>query len=255
MSVTIRATNDGDGNWGDASLLDVEAVATSVSGCFSAFADDEAVAIKLEPTGTEDDPPRTHLTINELGEFVVELNVRGRLWARLVYQFAHEFCHVVADSTTLPWPPDRFMWIEESICEAASLFALGRTAERWAVEPPYPHWRSYSADLASYEACHGARQVNCLPPGAEFEPWLSEHLPLLEEDSGRREDNTIIAKELIPIFERDPAAWRVARHLHTPHSATATYAEFFDGWAMACHAECRPAVESISNLLNAESTA
>ncbi len=39
-------------------------------------------------------------------------------------------------------------------------------------------------------------------------------MTLLEADPNRREDNTIIAKELLPIFEADRAAWRVVRHLH-----------------------------------------
>lgn len=80
-------------------------------------------------------------------EAVVWLGTHGRVWAQVAFQFAHEFCHVIADPKTMPW--DRFLWIEEAICEAASLFALRCMAKTWAVAPPYPNWQDYSVKLES----------------------------------------------------------------------------------------------------------
>ena len=79
MGLAIRAT---PGDWGGAQLSDIEAVARSAADSFPAFDDDEAIAITLEPTATENDPPRT-LGSTDPGRSVVRLNVRGNLWARL----------------------------------------------------------------------------------------------------------------------------------------------------------------------------
>src|SRR6476659_5661383 len=96
MGVAIRA-NEGD--WGGAQLSDIEAVARSAADSFAAFDDDEAIAITLEPAANEDDLPMT-LSTSDRGRSVVRLNVRGNLWARLAYQFGHEYSHVLADPTT-----------------------------------------------------------------------------------------------------------------------------------------------------------
>src|SRR5207248_5516848 len=101
---------------------------------FAAFDEDEDVVIELETAGSEDHPPMALLTIS-LGQFVVRLNVRGNLWARLAFQFAHEYCHVIADPTT--WDRERrFAWIEEALCETGSLFALRSMARGWIANPP-----------------------------------------------------------------------------------------------------------------------
>jgi hypothetical protein len=248
MALTIRASR---GDWGGAQLSDVEAVARSAAAGLAAFDDDESIGIVLEATASEDDPPITLLAANTSGEFVVRLNVRGNLWARLAYQFAHEFCHVLADPRTLTF--DRFTWIEEALCETASLFAIRDLARTWLVEPPYPNWRDYSASLADYEAEHVSDPARSLRPGEEFSSWLVDRLPLLEIDPGRRDDNTIVAKELLPIFEKDRAAWRAVRFLHEWRrgSPEASLADLMHGWAEACPAKHRRSVESIAMLLGA----
>src|SRR5437867_2924203 len=120
MGVALRA-NQGD--WGGAQLSDIKAVARSAADSFAAYDEDEAIFITLEPTLNEDDPPMTSPSTGP-SRSVVRLNVRGNLWARLAYQFGHEYCHVLADPTTLTDQQRRFSWIEEVLCETGSLFAL-----------------------------------------------------------------------------------------------------------------------------------
>ena len=246
MGVAIRA-NQGD--WGGAQLSDIEAVARSVADSFAAFDDDEAIAITLEPTTGEDDPPMTSSSTSP-GRSVVRLNVRGNLWARLAYQFGHEYCHVLANPTTLTDQQRRFSWIEEVLCETGSLFALRSMAKGWAVNPPFPSWRDYSSSLAQYEAEHVSDPMRSLPPGAKFTDWLTDRLPLLEADPYRRDDNTIIAKEFLLVFETDPAAWRAVRRLHYAQgSSEAPLAGFMTDWAGRCPAEYRRGVGSIAGLI------
>lgn len=245
-TLTIRVD---EGDWGGAQLGDVEAVARSAAASFAALDDDESVAIVLGATEGEDDSPIALSSLSSSGEFVVRLNARGNLWARLAYQFSHEFCHVLADPRT--WTVDRFAWIEEALCEAASLFALRAMAKGWAIEPPRPNWRDYASSLANYAAEQMFAPTCCLATGVLFSSWLSDRLPLLEVASFRRDDNTIIAKELLPIMEKDSAAWRAVRYLHSwPRSPEGTLADFMHGWATACPAECRSAVGSMARLLD-----
>jgi hypothetical protein len=244
--LTIRA----DGDWGGALLSDVEAVVCSAAATLLPLEEHEALTISLQPTPSIDDPPITLSVLNGAGEFVVQLNVRGNLWAQLAFQFAHEFCHVLANILTWRGPRDRFAWIEEVFCESASLVALRAMAMIWAKEPPYPNWLDYAIHLESYAADRMADPAQSLPAGLIFSNWMAQHLPLLESDPGRREDNTVIAKELLPIFETDSNGWRAIRHLHTwKPPSTATLAEFLDGWEHSSPPECRPAITSIGAVI------
>jgi hypothetical protein len=239
----------GQGDWGGAQVNDVEAVARSVAACFpAACGDDGAIAILLEPTPGADDAPIALTTPGPAGEFVVRVNVRGMLWARLVYQFAHEFCHVLADPRSIAF--DRYTWLEEALCEAGSLFALRRLAEGWAEAPPYPNWRDYAAALAAYEAGLAAHEGRSLPDGVPFAGWLAERLPLLEKDAGRRDDNAIVARELLPIFEANEAAWNALRYLHAAQRPPdGTPAAFIARWSAASPQAYRTSIAAIGALL------
>lgn len=227
-----------DGDWGGALLTDIHAVASSADSTFDAVDDDQTLEIVLKPKATEDAVPWTY--IGSSGERVIELTVRGNLWARLAYQFAHEFCHVLANVETWPgW--DHFAWLEEALCEAGSLFALRSMASGWVLDPPHENWRDYSSSLDAYVTAHMAETQRSLPPEISFVQWLAGRLPVLQADARRHEeDRTIIAKELLGIFE----SWRTLRYLHTwPRTNIASLGDFFAQWpgeAPACGGVDRP---------------
>jgi hypothetical protein len=232
-----------DGNWG-APAENVRAVAGSVVDCFERAHADEQILIALEATAGD---PRTLNTKNETGEFVVQLNLGGLFWARLAYQFAHEFCHVLAGP--LDWTQDlkSFSWLEETLCETASLFALRAMATSWLVRPPYPEWRDYSRWLESHAAERIADPVHCLPPDLTFGAWFAKERPRLEAEGCNREMNTIAAKELLPIFETNPTRWLAIRYFYKwERSPTVSLPKFLGGWIDTCSPNSRPAVESIS---------
>ena len=236
------------GEWGGAAPANVEAVARSAAAAFDVSDEDEPAPVLLEPVAGEDDPPITLFARSEHGEVVVRLNVRGNLWARLAYQFAHELCHVIADPTTFEL--DRFTWIEEALCETGSLFALRSLATTWAADPPYANWRDYAPALADYAAERMRDPAHGLPSGEPFADWLAERLPSLEADPGRREDATIVAKELLPIVEHDPIGWRALRYLHAGPQES-SLREFMRGWSGACPRPYRWTVDAIARALSA----
>ena len=183
---------------------------------------------------------------------MVQLNVRGNLLARLAYQFGHEYCHVLADPMTY-WTEGegRLAWIEEVLCETASLFALRSMSKRWAIDPPYPNWRECPTSLAEYEAEHVSDPMRSLASGARFSDWLNNRLRQLGVDPSRRDDNTIIAKELLPIFETHRTAWRAVRRLHSaPRSSEGSLAGFMIDWARRCSAENQRDVKSIAAIID-----
>lgn len=245
MAVAIRVDQ---GDWGGSRLSDIEAVARSAATSLDVVDDSESAAIVIQPT-SGDDLPWTDSAPNASGEFVIHLNARRNLWARLAYQFAHEFCHVLADPRTWMGEKYRFAWIEEVLCETASLVALLAMTKDWAIEPPYPNWRDYSASLAAYEAERISDPARSLPPEVPFSTWLSIRLPLLEADFSRRDDYTIIAKEVLTIFG-DRAAWRAIRGLHSwDQLSAASVTDFMNQWAGACAKEDRHIVEGVATIL------
>jgi len=209
MDLSIMAT---EGDWGGALAADVTAVVKSVAQCFEeAVLERPVEAIRVEPTPGVLDPPITLFDRAESGEVRVLLNARGNLWARLAFQFAHEFCHVLSNFNEPAHHSSR--WLDESLCETCSLFALRAMAASWRHSPPYPNWAPYAASFTEYLEQRWNEPGHQLPAGVAFPQWLASQLPVLRGDSGRRADNTLVALRLLPVFEENADAWRAVRYL------------------------------------------
>lgn len=200
-------------NWGGAKASNIEAVCNSVVACFGAANAERPVElIRVEPTATEEHPPRAVYERAADGRVRIFLGVRGNLWAKLAYQFAHEYCHVLANFR----PPlvHRAMWIEESVCEMSSLYALRAMGSGWLRSPPYKNWASYGEHLTDYANKLVSDQRRNLPADVDLRDWLPNELPAMEIDPGRRDANAVVAHQLLPHFEADAGAWRAIRYLN-----------------------------------------
>lgn len=221
-------------DWGGAAVPDISAVLRSVADCFQlADAEKPVDRIVVEPTPPTIPHPMCDLQRLPAGEVRVLLAARGTDWARFIYQFAHELCHVIANFRAPIQHPAA--WIEESLCETASLFALRRTAERWRHAPPYPNWATYAAHLTQYVQTHCAAPAHGLPPGVAFKDWLCGMYGALQSDSQRRSDNTIVARHLLPIFEQDDgSAWAAVRYMNCwPLEGPSPAEHFLAEWSAA----------------------
>jgi len=81
------------------------------------------------------------------------VDIGGRDWCKLAYQFGHELGHVLANSwgpEAKPRPPTQ--WLEESLVEAFSIRGLGLLAESWAVNPPFAGDAAFSKAITDYRA-------------------------------------------------------------------------------------------------------
>ena len=76
-------------------------------------------------------------------------------------------------------------------------------------------------------------------------------MPELEADPLRRDDTTVIARELLPIFEEDHAGWRALRRLHDPpRAAQMTFDDWITSWANTCTYPARCAVERLAAVMD-----
>ncbi len=128
----------------------------------------------------------------------------------MTYQFAHELCHILCGYDQDPHPN---RWFEESLCEAASLFVLRRSAETWKTRPPYPNWKDYAKHLRSYA---DDRIKNApLPEGKTLAAWYRENAEALAKNAEDRPKNSIVAGQLLPLLEEDASRWESIAWLNT----------------------------------------
>jgi hypothetical protein len=81
----------------------------------------------------------------------VIVDIGERDWSKLAYQFGHELGHVLANSWqphAKPMPPCQ--WIEEALVEAFSIRGLGRLADSWKRDPPFPGDGAFGDAIADY---------------------------------------------------------------------------------------------------------
>jgi hypothetical protein len=233
-------------DWGGARPEDIREVCLSAAGCFApAIAERFVEPIRVQPSS--DILPRARFKRLDTGQIAIDVaGIQGRLWARLSYQFGHEFLHVLANFRPPVAKPTA--WIEESLCETASLFALRAMAIRWRTAPPYRGLEDNADHLAGYanERIERAR----LPAGATFAEWLGGKLPLLTEEYERREDNTVIASHLLPLFEQAPEMWRAVRYLNQWSTLEdVSFDTYFSTWRSVTPVQHHPAVDRIEQRL------
>ena len=55
-----------------------------------------------------------------------------------------------------------------------------------------------------------------LPAGTSFVVWFRANEPALRHDPTKRDRNTIIAAQLLPIFEKEPRCWEALAFFRRP---------------------------------------
>jgi hypothetical protein len=198
------------------------------------------------------DHPQTDFKRTPSGRIGIGLSARDTHWAQYAFQFAHEFCHALANYSNNPqqlvrYPRGANLWLEESLCETASLFVLRAMSRSWRTAPPYPAWRSYAPWLNDYVEQRLALPEHHLPAGKSFLVWFQENQAVLRQNSDRRDRNTIIAIRLLPIFEAEPRGWRTVTFLNRGSSnAEESLAQHLVEWRSQCPDDLRPFVNRLA---------
>ena len=190
----------------NASLPDVEKVLHSAAGeLWKHFPGRKLDPILVAPKGG----PIVLFKRGPNREYYVRLNTGGNLWAQYSYQFAHEMGHILC---TYRESAQDNKWLEETLCEVASLYTLRQMAQTWKTNPPYPNWKSYAPALSGY-----AQQIidkAPLPKGQTLAQWYEANAQALRKSATQREKNTVAAVALLPLFEEQPVHWEAIAYLN-----------------------------------------
>lgn len=157
------------------------------------LATDRALYVLYHP-----EPPECRSWSNQ-----IYLSANNRFWCQYAYQFSHEYCHFLIFKPVCK----NIRWLEETICEMASLFILPRISKTWNINPPYESWRSYAPQFSLY--CQRASLENTTHNLLNNDSLLN----YLAEDCYDRKINRYIANELLPLFDSNPKLWNIVFEL------------------------------------------
>lgn len=183
----------------------------------------------------------------------IGLNTGLNSFSQQAYQFAHEFCHAIANHSRHGQRHDARHanhWLEESFCEAASLFSMRRMSEVWPDHKEFSKWTANGKPYAPLLHAYAQDQLNKafakLPTDKSFREWFNgkeqfmrDHPIAFLEDKmtrdGLRDDYTVIASRLLPLLEANPENWEALSYLNlTPYRDNKPLAEHLADWKAVC---------------------
>lgn len=242
----FRVAADG---WGSAGVPEVEAVLKSAAGIlwkyFPGLKREAFVVVR----GREG--PIVHYQRNVAGEIVMKLDTEDYLWCQYVYQFSHEFCHILCAFDDDAWK--RNNWFEETMCETASLFVLRRIGDAWTDGPPYPNWRGYAPEFRRYaqSVMDSRSQVG----DGHLADFYRKHRNNLEKTPRDRSLNGAMAVSLLPLMEGSPESWEAVAWLNSfPSPEGETFTDYLRKWHGAVPLKHRAFVEEIMRRFGIEPT-
>ena len=203
-----------EGGWGEVRAQDIEAVLYSVATILL----EQFPGRRLNPIVVSHSPERP-MTLFKKGPgnaYQVQLSARGEHWARYAYEFAHELAHILmnydhhANAQTATFN----QWFEESLCEAASLYALKRLAFVWEFRPPQPRWAAYAPEFERYVERFLSETHRQLTPDVSLAEWFEKHEDTLRGRAYLRSHNEVVANVLLPLFEENAAFWEAIGYLN-----------------------------------------
>ena len=237
----------GDG-WGSATAREIRAITLSA-------ADEIARNVPRTRIGTivvyhRDDHPLTAWERTPDGKISVGLQARDRQCAQIAFQFAHEFCHVLithsGDSRRTPRTPGGAnLWLEESLAETASLFALHAMSRSWERSAPFRGWRSYAPEFSDY----AQNRMRSADAGgrSDFTRWFGKNEPTMRRNAELRDSNLVVALQLLPLFEAEPRGWEAVTFMNpAAHDPRQPLGAFLAEWRQNCPPTLRPFVTGIA---------
>lgn len=243
--VSIQVDNKG---WGAVDPRQIEVVLHSVADLLLGDQSDRPIKVRVSHTDTN---PVALYERGPDGEYLVRLHADRTRWHLYVYEFAHEFCHILSNYDRAGGEVSRQnQWFEETICETASLYALGSLATAWSLAPPEPGLAAHAKDLRRFFRLLITEGHRKLPEDIELREWLREHEAHLSADPYRRDQNDLVAKTVLPLFFADPRGWDAIGYLNLhPDDPSASLDEFMRHWHANAPERDRPFIARLSTLL------
>jgi hypothetical protein len=168
----------------------------------------------------------------------VIVDIGERDWSKLAYQFGHELGHVMANS----WQPHATpkvpcQWIEEALVESFSIRGLGRLAESWKKDPPFPNDNAFGEAIASYREDiirRYAAQADEQGLGGSAAAWFSKHRREIETP-GLNPFAQAAAIIILAEYERTPSSVEALGALNRwPGRTGVPIEDYFGQWVASC---------------------
>ncbi|MDE0220471.1 MAG: hypothetical protein OXJ90_14495 [Spirochaetaceae bacterium] len=235
-----------NGNWGATSLRPIHAVLASAAGVLAdAFGRVPDAPIQVAPWS------RNPQVFDDQRPYQIRLSARDRYWSQYVYQFSHEFCHVMTNFDCHKGHKHR--WFDETLSELASLFVLHRLAKLWIAHPPdaIPDAAGFAPSHRTYAERTAARYPRISRD--HLPEWFTEAVPKLEANPYERDLCGTVAVALLDSFQADPTLWRDCLHLnHWNPDADPAFAEYLGSWTALLQEHSLPscAPTAIADLFN-----
>lgn len=181
----------------------------------------------------------------------VALSPRDGYLPQIVYQFSHEFCHIIHDYpiTTENNPT---LWFQESICMLSSIWVLLEMSETWEDNAPYPKWADDRHALFAYANVNENRpEVQYAGTAAE---WLEEWEDFLRADYYKNSfTHHLLVSQLsykfLPIFQENPETWNAVRKMP---SSTGKISNYMQDWYNKVDIEDKEYVKAIAEEMGIE---
>ena len=203
------------------------------------------------------DHPQTDSRRAAGNQIAIGLTARDNHWAQYSFQFAHECCHALINysNTDRGLMRDRRypnLWLEESLCETASLFTLRALSRSWLIAPPYAPWRNYAPWFSAYAEERLAPPEHHLPAGTPFAVWFRANERGLRQDPARRDRDTIVAAQLLPIFEKEPHGWGALAFFRRAANPNQSLSQYFTKWRSGCPREFQRFVTKLAAVFDVD---
>jgi hypothetical protein len=203
------------------------------------------------------DHPQTDSRRAAGNQIAIGLTARDNHWAQYSFQFAHECCHALINysNNDRGLMRDRRyanLWLEESLCETASLFTLRALSRSWLIAPPYAAWRNYAPWFSAYAEERLALPEHHLPAGTPFVVWFRANERALRQDPARRDRDTIVAAQLLSIFEKQPRGWGALAFFRRTANPNQSLSQHFTKWRSACPRELQRFVRKLAAVFEVE---
>jgi tripartite-type tricarboxylate transporter receptor subunit TctC len=165
------------------------------------------------------------------GEIRIELTASGADAGPYVYEFAHEFCHVLSNYERHPHHAltRNHQWFEEALCEVASLYVLKTLAVLWQTAAPNADLAAAAPQLRQIAERFERESHRKLPPGTTLAGWYRASSEQLARGAYQRDNNEVVANLLLPLFEENPQLWEAIGFLNLDAPGT-TFQQYLQTW-------------------------
>ncbi|HZV53851.1 MAG TPA: hypothetical protein VFF82_02835 [Rhodocyclaceae bacterium] len=238
------------GGWGSVSTEQIETVLQSVANELLAQVPNRFSATIIV-THTDSNPIALY-DRGPAGEYLVRLHASDERWHLYVFEFAHEFCHLLSnyDENVSDDVRRKNQWFEETLCETASLYALERLASTWERSPSHAGLAEHAGKLGRFFNLLISEEHRHLPPQVQPAGWVSDNEDNLRRDPYQREKNDLVAKLLLPLFERSPKSWGALPYMNLDREdASASLTEYLQRWHQRVPLEHKAFVADVMTLL------